>query len=240
MGFDASEGGIVLALDGDGDGEYLGDDEILHTRGEVSEPGGECAVQDDADRVDWGDTSPQGQFRVAALTPGVDGCTAIDLADAEAQDSRRLYLCMPELALPFDVDDDVVVRTEYGVQSESIVIATATSPERRLVVSRGASAPVLGGLQVSLVPLFGCELAVDACGTAAQAANVTFGGGSFPTATLGVGDAPAVLEGETGTRITVAVAHAQVRSLVDTDCAAGPEGLGDDLELAAVIEEPGA
>ncbi len=238
-GFDGSSGGIELVLDEDGDGEYAGDDAVLFTRGEAVELGGECAVQDDADRVDWGDTVPQGQFRIAALVPGVDGCTAIDLADVEDEGSRRMYLCMPALLLPFGVDDDVVVRIEYGVQSESIVIATASVPEQRLVVSRGASAPVLDGLQVAVVPLHGCELAVDDCGTAARAANVTLGGGSFPTATIGVGDAPAVLEGETGTRITVAVAHAQVRALVDTECAAGPEGLGDDLELAAVIEQPG-
>ena len=236
-GFDDPQGGIALTLDVDDRGHWETDAPVLFTRGEAREPVGECAAQDDADRVDWGDAVDSGGFRIAALTAGVDGCTAIDLAAADGG-TRRMYLCAPALPLPFAVGDDVTVRMEYGVQSESVVIETTATPTRRLMVSRGASAPVVGGLQIAVVPLYGCELSVDDCGTVAQAASVALGGGSFPAATATTGGGPVVLDGEDGTRITVAVAHAQTRVVIDTDCAAGPQTLGDDLELALVIEEP--
>lgn len=236
-GFDDPQGGIALTLDVDDRGHWETDAPVVFTRGETSEPVGECAAQDDADRVDWADAVGAGGFRIAALTAGVDGCTAIDLAATDGG-TRRMYLCAPALPLPFAVGDDVTVRMEYGVQSESVVVETAATPTRRLVVSRGASAPVVGGLQIAVVPLYGCELSVDDCGTVARAAGVSLGGGSFPAATAATGGEPVVLDAEDGTRITVAVAHAQARMVLDTDCAAGPQTLGDDLELALVIEEP--
>jgi hypothetical protein len=235
-GFDDPRGGIALTLDVDDRGHWDTDAPVVFTRGETSEPVGECAAQDDADRVDWGDAVTSGAFRVAALTAGVDGCTAIDLA-ADAG-TRRMYLCAPAIPLPFAVGDDVNVRMEYGVQSESVVVETTATPMRRLIVSRGASAPVVGGLQIALAPLYDCALSVDDCGTVAQAASVVLGGGSFPAATATTGGDPVVLDGEDGTRITVAVAHAQQRVVIDSECAAGPQTLGDDLELALVIEDP--
>jgi hypothetical protein len=235
-GFDDPRGGIALTLDVDDRGHWDTDAPVVFTRGETSEPVGECAAQDDADRVDWGDAVTSGAFRIAALTAGVDGCTAIDLA-ADAG-TRRMYLCAPAIPLPFAVGDDVNVRMEYGVQSESVVVETTATPMRRLIVSRGASAPVVGGLQIALAPLYDCALSVDDCGTVAQAASVVLGGGSLPAATATTGGDPVVLDGEDGTRITVAVAHAQQRVVIDSECAAGPQTLGDDLELALVIEDP--
>lgn len=237
-GFDDTAGGIELTLDDDDRGRFETTSDVLYTRGETGEPDGECAAQDDAFRVDWGDTVPQGSFRIAALSPGVDGCTAIDLEQGDAAVTRRMYLCAPAIALPFGAGDEVFLRMEYGVQSESVVIETAQLPVRRLVVARGASAPVVAGLQIAMVPLYGCDFAVDACGTVAQAAGVTLGGGSYPVAQAMAGGEPIVLTADDGVRVTVAVAHAQSRVVIDTDCAAGPESLGDDLELAVVIEEP--
>ncbi len=242
-GFDNGfTGGIALSLDGDDRGHYDDTAGVLFTPSETTEPTPECSPQDDGLRVDWGDAVPQGSFELVGLTAGVDGCTAIDLGlvDDESSITRRMYLCTPPLNLPFTVGDEVAVRMEYGVQSESVVIERTELPSKRLVVSRGASAPVVSGLQIALVPLYGCELEVDDCGTAARAASLTIGGGNYPTAQTAIGGAPTVLEGDDGTRITVAVAHAQQRSVLDTECAAGPTALGDDLELAIVIEEPGA
>jgi len=241
MGAVAGAGAIELVLDADGNSRYEATSDVLFARGETSEPTGECAAQDDAYRIDWGDTIAQGIFRIVSMNPGVDGCTAFELASPmdESGSTQRAYICTPPLELPFATGDEINIRMEYGVDSESVVVESSAAPVRRLVVSRGGSAPIVSGLQIALVPLFGCDYSVDACGTVAQSASLTLGGGSYPSAQAMFGGAPVVLEGDDGGTVTVAVAHAQHRVAFDGDCAAGNDGLGDDLELAIVIQEAG-
>ena len=51
-----------------------------------------------------------------------------------------------------------------------------------------------------------------------------------------LGDAPTTLTGSDGTRATLVLAHAQDRVALATSCAAGPDLLGTDLELAVLLE----
>lgn len=232
-------GELLLELDMDDELHLSASSELVFPRGESSEPTGDCAAQDDAYRVDWDDSLPQGIHRIVSMSYGVDGCTAIELSypQDESGTTRRTYICTPPLDLPFAEGDEITIGMEYGVESESVVVE-AQSPTRRLVVSRGGSTPVVSGLQIAVAPLYGCELSVDACGTVAQASAVTLGGGNYPTAQVMFGAAPVVLEGDDGVTITASVAHAQHRVALDSECAAGRDGLGDDIELALVIAEP--
>lgn len=239
MGAVNGAGAIELVLDADGNSHYEATSDVLFPRGETSEPTGECAAQDDAYRVDWGDTIAQGIFRIVSMSPGVDGCTAFELAYPmdESGTTQRAYICTPPIELPFATGDEINVSMEYGVDSESVVIESTEAPVRRLVVSRGGSAPIVSGLQIAVVPLYGCDYSVDACGTVALSASLTLGGGSYSSAQAMFGGAPVVLESDDGATLTIAVAHAQHRVAFDGDCAAGNDGLGDDLELAIVIQE---
>jgi hypothetical protein len=240
LGVVAGEGAIELVLDTDDRGHFETSSDLVFPRGESSEPTGECAAQDDAYRVDWGDAIPQGTFRIVSMSYGVDGCTALELAYPmdESGSTQRTYLCTPPLDLPFAAGDEIAIRMEYGVESESVVVEQTQAPVRRLVVSRGGSAPIVSGLQIAVAPLYGCDYSVDACGTVAQSSAVTLGGGNYPTAQVMFGAEPAALDGDDGSTITVAIAHAQHRVALDSECAAGSDGLGDDLELALVIAEP--
>lgn len=239
-----SPGWVSLSLDGDDRGHYDARDEVLFLRSnEVEEPTGECAAPDDADRVDWGDEHVAGNFRVAAVTPGVDGCTAIDLEELASEQDHRMYLCMPTaLAFPFAADERIAIRSDYGLDNTSLVIEllgedlTPAVPSRALWVSRGRSLPELGALQLSAVPVYGCELSVDACGAVGRTVSLWAGGGVYPASQVPLGDAPTTLTGSDGTRATLVLAHAQDRVALATSCAAGPDLLGTDLELAVLLE----
>lgn len=243
LGTSDAPGQVELTTDDDGEGSYDANSEILFVRGESSEPTGECAAQDDADRVDWGDEVPIGQRRIDAIVPGVDGCTALDLADVgdEAGNADRMYLCTPSITLPFAVGDAIEVRRAYGVHSEAVVLAKLDEslapavPAAELWVSRGADVPALAGLQVSVVPTYACEYAVDDCGTVGRAVGLTLGGGVYDAAQLHIGTAPITLAGDDGSSWTIALAHGQERVVIDSECASGPDGLGYDLELVAVF-----
>jgi hypothetical protein len=236
------DGMIDLRLDDDGHGEYEPNGEVLFRASESSEPTGECAAQDDAFRVDWGDEVPFGQFRVQALVPGVDGCTAIDLAGIADETTKRMYLCTPAISLPFAVGDAIDVRRSYGVQSDAVVIEklgddlAPAMPAAALWVSRGADVPALAGLQVSVVPSYECAYAVDECGTVGRAVGLTVGGDGYEPAQIKVGEAPITLAGADGSSWAIALAHGQERAVIDSECAAGPAGLGYDIEIVAIFQ----
>lgn len=240
-------GWVSLELDVDGVGSYTTHEPILFPRdAEASAPTGACAAPDDADRIDWGDEPIVGNFTIAAIAPGVDGCVALDLVVAGSEDApRRQYLCMPTLELPFAAGDNVAIAAAYGAQSEALVLSALDAeflpaePVRELWLSRGGALPQISsapGLQLSAVPAYDCTLSVDACGTVGRAVGLTVGGDGYSSTQLEHGGAPLTLERNDGTRVTLALAHAQDRVLLDGECAAGPQLLGYDLELAALVE----
>jgi hypothetical protein len=79
-----------------------------------------------------------------------------------------------------------------------------------------------------------CALAPDErCGTVARAASISISSGASAATTIRAGES-ASIDLDDGSSIEVLVVHAQHRVLVDPECAAGPDGLGFDLEIAAV------
>ncbi|MBC8069515.1 MAG: hypothetical protein IAG13_14355, partial [Deltaproteobacteria bacterium] len=235
----AGAGAIELVVDHDGRGRYEASEELVFAPGEAREPTGVCAMQDDAERVDWGDHVPVGNLRVQAVVPGVDGCTAIDLVAITGDHGERMYLCTPPLELPFAVGDAVQVRREYASSSESVVITQLgddlqpAQPLAELWVSRGAEAPALPGLELSVVPVYGCEWASDPCGAAVRGVSVVLGGPGYDAAQLSIGVATTSGSSE-GDTWTVTLAHGQERAVLDDECSVGPDGLGYDIEMVAV------
>jgi hypothetical protein len=236
------EGAIELLLDLEDRGHFEGSAELLFTALEHDDASGECAVQDDADRVDWGDEVPIGEHRVVAVVPGVDGCTAIDVLAAgdEGGDATRMYLCTPTIELPFAAGDDIAVRREYGISAEAVVLAlldeslAPVQPATELWVSRGAGVPALPGLEIGIVPLYGCDWSPDPCGAAVRAVSLAIGSGGGQAVQLRSGAATPTLTGDDGDVWEVALAHAQERAVLDAQCSAGPDALGYDIELVAV------
>lgn len=240
-GFDPNlPGGIDMVLDTNDDGHFESTDDLIFAASEAGEQTGACAAQDDSLRIDWGDDAPIGDFVVAAVTPGVDGCTAVDLAIAEEPEvaSERMYLCTPELTLPFVAGDAIAIRGTYGIDVgafDGLTIEVASTPARSLTLGRGMTPPSVPGLLFEMQALAGCGYAVDACGTAGQAAELRVGDGLGAPVNVGVGT-PATVDLDDGSRATIAVAHAQHRAVVDSECAAGPIDLGFDVEVAVLIE----
>jgi hypothetical protein len=229
-----------MTLD-DGHGEWESGLDILFRPIDAPEPepGTECAAQDDGDRVDWGDDVPTGQWTLAGLEPGLDGCTELALAVPGGESVvMRWYVCTPPLDLPFATGDVVSIEHVEGWPSVVTVRAldAATQlpaePVRELIASRGSSAPAIGTLETSFVPSYGCDWTVDDCGTVAMAGVLVVGGPGWPSAQLQAG-ASAKLDHTGGDRIEIALAHGQDRRVVDTSCAMGPMTLGTDLEIAA-------
>jgi hypothetical protein len=118
---------------------------------------------------------------------------------------------------------------------DGLTIDVASTPARSLSLARGGAVPTVPGLVLDARTLAGCGLEVDACGTAATAAEVLVGTGTAGPRSILAGQT-ATLDLDGGSTATIAVAHAQQRSVVDIECASGPQQLGFDLEVAVVFE----
>lgn len=224
--------------------EAVGDD-VLFLVPEATPPAdGTCAPQSDAGRIEWSDPSTR-TWEVLAVERGFDGCFALDLGMRDEADAIvetfRWYLCAPLDELPLEpgrmvgmesrAEDEVVLRT---------VDELADQPRVEIQASRGTVFPTLQGVQVAAVPEFDCgyQLA-ETCGTVTRATSVTAGGGDFEVFELGPGERKTVTDAA-GVQLTVALAHAEERAALDPECAEGPDELGLDLEVVAVIVTPPA
>lgn len=224
--------------------EAVGDD-VLFLVPEATPPvDGACAPQSDAGRIEWSAPS-QRTWELLAVERGFDGCFALDLGQRDAADAIvetfRWYLCAPldELSLEpgrmvgmeSRAEDEVVLRT---------VDELADQPRVEIQASRGTVFPTFQGVQVAAVPEFECgyQLA-ETCGTVTRATSVTAGGGDFEVFELGPGEHKTVTDAA-GVQLTVALAHAEERAALDPECAEGPDELGLDLEVVAVIVTPPA
>jgi hypothetical protein len=239
-------GRIELVPSGDpdtlGSFEAMGDDVVFEVPEAAPPVEGACAPQSDAGRIEWSDP-PLGDFELLALDRGPDGCFGFDLGirevDGEILVQHRWYLCAPLTELPFTPGRLVAVE----VRSEGeVLIATVDElvdqPAIELQASRGSTFPGFRGVQVAAVPEFDCGHHVaETCGTVTRATSVTAGGGEFEVFELAPGERTTTTS-EAGLELTVALAHAEERAALDPECAEGPDLLGLDLEVAALIVIP--
>jgi len=261
-GFGAEEGEargrIELHPSGNPDtlGEYVSpSEEILHLVPAATPPVvGACAPQSDAGRLYWSEPLPTGNWELDTIDRGADGCYAMDLVIRnpvdEILDEARWYLCAPLSHLGFEPGRRIRIESlGAGFGGGSGVLVTTVDgteqspvPEREptlveLQAFRGSTFPAFRGLQVAAVPEFDCGHAVaETCGTVTRATTVSAGGGAFEVTQMQHGDVQ-TLAGSEGD-MTIALAHAEERAVLDPECAEGPDTLGLDLEVVALYIEP--
>ena len=243
-GVDPSAPGWIRMAEGDDGGNqggtYDAELDILFTPVVDDGPsGGACGPQDDGDRNAWDEAVPHGHWSIAAIEPGLDGCTGLGLVDVCSDvESRRWYVCTPQLELPFAVGDVIAIDPFADYATDGMTVRTIdpetympTVPVRELVVSRGSAPARVADLDASFVPAFDCEYTVDECGTVARAGKLVVGGSGWPSEELVAGEVVAIEK--SGARIEIAMAHGQERDVVNTACSLGPTALGIDVEIAA-------
>ncbi|MCB9548551.1 MAG: hypothetical protein H6706_22325 [Myxococcales bacterium] len=216
----------ALFLDTDADGLawaphpalFLPQDDALEA------PVGRCAPVPDGFGVSWS-MPPVGTAVILDHTAAPDGCHAFDLAFRDSVE--RWFACLPELALPFGVEDTVRIGTlNRGQSGWPVDGVTVEGPGGRLVLTRGADLPPLGQTDVDLDT---CERgARDACGGYEVALTASFTGPDGERVAASVGEP--VLVGAS----TLVVARAVWSLAVDTACSAGPSAGGRWFEAAAV------
>lgn len=78
-------------------------------------PSPECAPPSPAINIEWGEPFPQGPHRLESVTPGADGCIALELSSQEdSKQSTRRYLCIPAERFPFEQGSVLQFRSLEG------------------------------------------------------------------------------------------------------------------------------
>lgn len=233
-------GGVMLEAGEDGQARFTQDEAgVVNLLATALPPtGGACAPQSEGDRIAWSDI-PEGLSRLGAIDPGVDGCAELTLlhpeADPEVDTGQQWYLCVPPELLPFEAGDLVSIESIDTGASTGLRIAAQEGALEELWIYVGGLAPATKGVTFAPVPDYGCELRADIeCGTIARSAVIFAGGGNFTTSEVAAGQTR-TLEGTDGTTAIVHVAHAQERVALDTECAEGPDTIGEDVEVAVAI-----
>jgi hypothetical protein len=238
-GFDDTlAGGLRFSYDDAGDGVWEHDGTLVFDR--TAPPPAECGPVGDAGRLAWSDPLPSGRWRILAIDAGVDGCAAFSLADEDDVAGPRWYACFPAMMLPVAAGDWVEIGAAAGAGIEGVRVTALDAeggeavPRRELSLTRGGG--VLGhyGESATFLAGFDCAPVVDpGCGTVGHAGTLAVSAAGLGSAELRVGAMPGTLaDPATGERITMALVHAEERVLLDPECAAGPDLLGLDLEVA--------
>lgn len=188
----------------------------------------------DAARLDWSDP-PFGEHRLAGVEVGPDGCVAVETAVGAA----RWYLCVPEGAFPFVAEQWVRIADDAGaVEITSIPDPQdpmAAVPLMQLTVARGWKLPDVGeDVVLASQADFEPTLAPDpVCGTVARPSELSVRFADSDVVRLRAGEST-TLTGE-GREVTLWLAHAEDRVVLDPACAEGPDDLGADVEVAVLI-----
>lgn len=122
-------------------------------------PAPECAPPSPAINIHWGEAFPQGPHRLESVTPGADGCIALELASQEdSEQSTRRYLCIPTEHFPFEpgsVLQFLSLEGETAVLGKNIegwkitgwtVSASDKAPDIELYAILGQGVPTITGL----------------------------------------------------------------------------------------------
>lgn len=229
-----SLGAVILAVDADQRVSVRSSErEVVFPVREA--PAGAQLPQSDAARVAWSDPPANGEYKIAELDEGDDGCVGItfDLAG-----EPRWYLCLPPGSFPFQAGETVEIE-ESGVDGDLVTLARRQGdapdpvPELKLAIYRGADLPNLSDTVLAAKPIFDAAIAPDpVCGTVAQPQEISASFADQGTQAALAGES---LTFDDGTNTLVLhVAHAERRVILDAECAEGPDELGDDLEIVAI------
>lgn len=238
-------GWISIEYDSDGTGRYDDELDLVYARStETAENA--CVVSPATARLEWTTPLPTGLRRIRSITPGFDGCLALELGFA-ADGGRPLdpwYLCMPQALFPFAVGDDVELFSTSGGQTPDEPAASLTivrhqsdeveEPRTELVLTRGSLTSSLYDLQSRFMPDLECSPEPDStCGTVQRSGRVVFSGTEFPAAELGQGET-VTLQGYGGDELELHLALAAQTIAFDPSCDETRDVLGIDIEFVTV------
>lgn len=230
-------GGVILGADPDGNLSVTSSfREIVHAV-DLLPPVDAYHPGPDVERVAWSDPPATGvAMQLTTLDLGPDGCLGLEFDDAVA--APRWYLCLPPDSFPFAQGEWLTVDTrEAGEVLELTRVAGPMDPEPpatvAMVVSRGRTLPKLSGTVMAAKPSYDTSIAPDpVCGTVARPSEISIRYEEAVPQTAGPGDV-LTLQGA-DTTLSLWVAHAEERVLLNPVCAEGPDELGADLEIVAV------
>jgi len=235
--------GEVLLGAGELEGLVLSSAAGLAYPSDPQEPAGEdeCAAQPDAERLGWSFPVPWGPAHIEAVTPGLDGCLAIDLLQGDAL-PQTWYLCVPSSSFPFAPGDDVELRLPEDADPllDSLEIVALGDdgevlPLPVLLASAGPGLPQVDDFDLLAVPEYSCELASEpTCGTVERPMALLVDGGGLEAAELSPGDEPLQHRDDVRT-VEVTVMHAEERFVLDAACGQGSDLLGPDLEVVIAM-----
>lgn len=237
---DASQhrsGGVLLGADADGEIEVASSQRAIVYTIDAFPPADAYYPGPDVERVAWSDVPVSAEaMQITSLDVGPDGCLAIEFDDGAV--FPRWYLCLPADSFPFAATEWVRVETHAdGDVLELVRSAGPADPEPApsiaMVVSRGQTLPTLTDTSMAGKAAFDATIAPEpVCGTVARPSelSVRYGDGEVQKALPGD---KLTLQGD-NTTLSLWVAHAEERVILEPTCAEGPDQLGADYEIVAV------
>jgi hypothetical protein len=146
------------------------------------------------------------------------------------------YVCLPRGMFPFRAGD--VVEIDRGAQDGDALRMTQQDadglPRTELMIASIAESAFIAGLDLRVTPRPTCGFVLDErCAQTSAPADVRVEvGGEDRVVRAGAEpDVFALRDRE----VTLAAPLAQLRALVDTECAAGPDGAGIDATVVVVV-----
>jgi hypothetical protein len=195
-------------------------------------PKGAVLPGDDAERLGWSDP-PFGEHQLAEVEVGPDGCVAVTLAGKQ----DRWYVCVPQGAFPFAADQWVDISDNFGAV-DIVRVADPQDPVAvpltQLTISRGNVLPAIGEVVLAASADYSYTVAPEpVCGTVARPDEITARFADSDVVRLFAGQSTKISTQDR--ELTLWVAHAEERVVLNPDCAEGPDELGPDVEIAALI-----
>ncbi len=207
-----------------------------------------CEALSDGRRLEWTKT-PSGIKRLTHVDDSPDGCLGLHLDDGEGEpppDAESTpvdwYLCMPpEIEFPFAAGDSVNITEVNGFgDSPRVTLELVIDPENpahtesvSLVLGTGSEPPFVSGTTMDFVRADECGPVVEeTCGTVVHRGELAARFLGDEQYTLAVGTS--VTLGDASESVELHVPYAEDRLVFNSDCAAGPQRLGPDLEVVAI------
>jgi hypothetical protein len=232
-----TDGAVILAADADGRFSVQESRKEIVFPVELIPPADAAFPGPDVERLAWTTPPATGDaLQLTALDQGPDGCIGVEFDGGVS--FPRWYFCPPADSFPFALDQWVTVGDFAG--GDVVTLTRVPDPQTQeavptieLVASRGRLLPKLAATVLAAKTDFNVSLAPDpVCGTVARPDSVSARYEDGPAEVVKVGET-LTLTGVDST-LSLWLAHAEERKVLNPACAEGPDELGPDLEIVAV------
>lgn len=216
---------------------------IMKGEPELASP--ECAPPTPRIDLDWGEPFPKGPHRLDTITPGPDGCIALELSrPSDDEFTTRRYLCVPPERFPFDEGSELIFRSLKGetpVLGENVdgwqISPKALDAKVKFWVIRGQGLPTLDALSFGAQVRDACPYAPNQAGCASLSRPLDIiaksePGGMEVLLRARGSDAGEKLPGIDG-EWTLELLNGQERSIFDGECSGDRISAGREIQLIA-------